>query len=165
MIAAIRRNVTWRAIPFAGLAAGTVMLIAALILLPVVYEVPATLSLQYFASLVLGSSALMDPGIGVLLVGVLVHYVLSILAALVIAIVIHRWGFWVGVIGGALLGVAIYVINFYTMTSFWPWLFVLSGPVMLAAHALFGAVVGAVYESFDHFDLPLEVPLKETPNV
>ncbi len=161
MLDSLRRNVAWRAIPIAGAAAGTVFLLAALILTPLLYQLPPTLMLRYFASLVMGESVLVGSGGGGLVVGVLVHYALSMLAALVIAVVVHRWGMLIGIGLGALLGLAIYGINFYSMTRFFPWFFAISGTVMLICHVLFGAVAGGVYERLDRFD----VPLKEVPHV
>ena len=155
MIKAIQRNVTWRAIPFAGLIAGTAFLIVNVILTPLIYEIDPLLILRYVGSLILGSDVLTDNSMSVVVVGVIVHYALSILFALVIALVIHRGGFWFGIIGGAILGLAIYSINLYTMTVFFDWFFAIHNTALLISHIVFGAVAGGVYEMFDHFDLPI----------
>lgn len=153
MIDAIQRNVTWRAIPLAGIAGGTVHLITNLLLTPLFYDVSGWLVLRYAAGLVIGNDAITSTGTDVLVLGALVHYALSIVFSLIIAIVIHRWGLLVGMIGGAILGLAIYGINLYTMTAFFEWFFAIHSNVLLLSHVLFGATVGAVYESFDHFDV------------
>ena len=153
MIDAIRRNVTWRAIPLAGIAGGTVHLITNLVLTPLFYDVSGWLVLRYAAGLVIGEDAVTSTGTDVLVLGAIVHYAISIALALIIAIVIHRWGLLVGVIGGALLGLALYGINLYTMTAFYEWFFAIHSNVLLLSHVLFGATVGAVYESFDHYDV------------
>lgn len=161
MLLALRRNVTWRAIPFAGLAAGTAHLLVNLILTPVLLNVHSVVPLRYMGSVVLGESAVTDTGMLPLVVGLVFHYLLSIVLALIIAIVVHRWGLLVGVIGGALLGLSFYAINYYTMTLLFDWMFASNSVVMVIAHVVFGAVAGGVYESYDHFDLPL----KENANV
>jgi len=148
----IRKNVDWRAIPIAGLAAGTVFLLVNLMLTPIIFEIDSTLPLRYIASLVLGESAVTDDGAGGLVIGVIVHYVLSIVFTLVIAIVIHRWGLLVGIIGGAILGASIYSINLYTFTVFFEWFFAINSEVMLISHIFFGATAGGIYELFDHYD-------------
>jgi hypothetical protein len=155
MIQAIQKNVTWKAIPIAGLAGGTLFLLAVLLLTPALLEVDSVVSLRYFAGLVMGRDAVSDPSSSVLIVGVLVHYVLSMLFALVVAVVVHRWGLLVGIIGGAVMGLCLYAINLYTLTYFFEWFFAINSSVLLLAHVLYGAVVGGVYEMFDHFDLPL----------
>lgn len=155
MLASIQRNVTWRAVPIAALAAGTAFLIAALVLCRVVYEIEPGLVLRYFASLVMGSDILTGDGSAALIIGVIVHYALSLVFTLVVVLIVHRWGMLAGIVGGALVGAALYFINMYTMTVFFTWFFALNSVMLLAGHVLFGAVAGGVYEYFDHYDLPL----------
>jgi hypothetical protein len=68
----------------------------------------------------------------------------------------------VGIVGGAILGVAIYGINLYTLTLLFPWFFAINSTVILLCHAIFGAVAGGVYEMFDHYDLPVTTPTTTT---
>ena len=149
------RHVTWRAVLISGLVAGTLFLLTTVILAPAILKVDAALTLRYFAALVLGSKALTQTGSSVLITGIIVHYVLSLVFALIIAVVVHRWGLAVGIIGGAILGVALYGINLYTVTLLFPWFFAINSTVILLSHAIFGAVAGGVYEMFDHYDLPI----------
>ena len=151
MIEAIQRNVTWRAIPVAGIVGGTVFLLINMIFNPILYGADAFFILQYFASLVLGADALIDASPMVFVVGIIVHYVLSILFTLVISIVIHRWGLLVGIVGGALMGLALYSINFFTITSFFEFLDI-TNPIILVSHIAFGAVAGGIYEMMDTYD-------------
>lgn len=162
MLQAIQKHMTWRAVLVAGLVAGTVFLLTNIFLMPVVVGVDPMLSLRYFASLPLGQGVLTqtDNTTMIAVTGVLIHYVFSLLFALVIAIVVHRWGLIVGIVGGAILGLAIYAINLYTMTVFFPWFFAFNNPVLLLSHVLFGAVAGGVYELFDHYDLPVVIEEK-----
>lgn len=153
LLQSMRKNVAWRAIPIAGLAAGAVFLLTNLLLMPLALKVNGVLVLRYVASLILGEKALMDGGAGVLILGIVVHFVLSIVFTLVISIVVHRWGLRVGVFGGALLGLALYGINLFTFTRLFPWFFALNGPILLISHVLFGAVAGGVYEALDRFDV------------
>lgn len=155
MINAIQKNVTWRAIPIAGLAGGIVFLLTNIILAPRSLDVGSTLLLRYMAALVMGSDTLTETGNSPLIVGLIVHFAFSITLALVIAIVIHRWGLSVGIIGGAILGLCFYSFNIYTLTKYAEWFFAINSNVLLICHVLYGAVVGGVYESLDHFDLPL----------
>jgi uncharacterized membrane protein YagU involved in acid resistance len=144
MLHAIQKNMTWRAVLIAGLVAGTVFLLTNVFLMPLVVEVDPILSLRYFASLPLGRGVLTqtDNTTMIAVIGVLIHYVFSLLFALVIAIVVHRWGMIVGIVGGAILGLAIYGINLYAMTVFFTWFFALNNTVLLLSHVLFGAVAG-----------------------
>lgn len=155
MLEAIQRNVAWRAIPFAGLIAGTVFLLINLILSPLLLQIDPTIILRYFASLVMGPSALVSDNASFLLVGILTHYALSILFTFVISIVIHKWGLGVGIVGGAILGLSIYGINLYTGTLIFEWFYAIDSPLLIVSHIIFGAVAGGVYEMLDHYDEPL----------
>lgn len=154
MLESIQKNMTWRAIPIAGFAAGTVFLLTNLMLTPLVLKVDPMLILRYFGSLVLGSDVVTEVSVNAAVMGVIVNYVLAMIFTLVIAVVVHRWGLGVGIIGGAILGLAIYGINMYTFTTFFEWFFAIHSTVFLISHILFGAVAGGVYELLDHYDIP-----------
>lgn len=158
MLHTLQKTMSWQAVLIAGLAAGTAHLITNLVLMPLVLNVDPALTLRYVASLVLGPGVLTQTDNAVLIgiVGLIVHYALSIVFTLVVAIVVHRWGLLVGIIGGAILGLALYGINLYTMTVFFTWFFALHSTVLMLSHIFFGAVAGGVYELFDHYDEPIE---------
>ena len=63
-----------------------------------------------------------------------------------VAYVVHRWGVVGGTIGGAVLGLSIYLINMYTLTLLFPWFFTMENTLFLIVHIIFGAAVGALYE-------------------
>ncbi len=152
MLEAIQKNMAWKAVPVAGVVAGTAFLLINMIFNPILYGIDAFFILDYFASLLLGSDVLVESNATTLLVGIAVHYALSIVFALIISIVIHRWGLIVGIIGGAILGLAIYGINFYTMTVFFEWMFAINNTLIIVSHVVFGAVAGGVYEMLDSYD-------------
>ena len=153
MIGAIQKNVTWRAIPIAGFAAGIAFLLVNIILTPVVLEVDPILILRYFGALMLGSGVLTETGNDAIVVGLILHFLLSMVFTLLVTIVIHRWGLIIGIVGGAIMGLALYGVNLYTMTVFFEWFFAINSTVLLLSHVVFGAVAGGVYELFDHYDM------------
>jgi MFS family permease len=158
VLRSIQRNMSWRAVFIAGAVAGSVFLVTNIVLMPLSLGIDPSLSLRYIAALVLGNQILTqtDNTTLITVVGVIVHYVLSFVFTLIVAVVIHRWGILIGIIGGAVLGLALYGINLYTMTVFFSWFFALNNTVLLLSHVLFGAAAGGVYELFDHYDLPIE---------
>ena len=82
-----------------------------------------------------------------LIIGIVIHVLLSILYALIITFILHRWGFLVGVLGGAALGLALYVINYYTFSLLFPWFFAQDGGwISAVSHVIFGAFAGGTYE-------------------
>jgi len=107
---------------------------------------------RLLASLILGSGVLPPPATftpGTVLVALIVHFALSIGYAMLIAFVLHRWGILVGIVGGALLGLAFYAINFYAISYLFPWFYPMRSWMFAASHALFGAVVGGLYETME----------------
>ena len=154
----LQQHMTWRAVPIAAIAAGSVFLLANMLAMSPVLEVSPALLLRYMASLVLGSDVLTNATPLTPVIGIIVHYALSLLFTLIITIVIHRWGTLIGIAGGAILGLAIYAINLYTMTVFFEWFFAINNDILLISHILFGMTAGGVYEQFDHYDAGLNPP-------
>ncbi len=141
--------VDWRASVLAGLVAGTLALILNLTLLPAIIGGTAELVLRYFASIMLGEGVVnpgYDYGTITAIVAVLTHYLLSILLTMIIAFVVHSRGVVGGTIGGAILGLAIYLINMYAVTAIFYWFFTLESTIFLVLHMIFGAMAGALYE-------------------
>jgi len=107
---------------------------------------------RLLATIVLGRNAL-DPELtsstNALIAGVGVHLVLGLVFAFLISFTLHRWGFWVGLIGGALFGLALYAINTYSMSRFFPEFFYYRSWFMVALHVVFGALCGGIYESLE----------------
>ncbi|MDX2076182.1 MAG: hypothetical protein SFZ02_07110 [bacterium] len=152
MIASIQKNVTWRAVLLAGIVGGIVFLLVQMLIPP---AISPSLLFRYIGSLAMGSDVLTNGNSSAVVVGIVIHFSLSLVFALIITIVVHRWGLLVGIIGGAILGLALYGINLYTLTRVFPWFFAINTTSLLLSHVLFGAVAGGIYELFDHFDLPL----------
>lgn len=158
MIQAIQKNVTWRAIPIAGFVAGAVFLVVNLVLTPVYLDVDASVIINYIASLALGKDMLTDDtSPAIIAVAIIVHGILSLAFTLVIAIVVHRWGLTVGIIGGAILGLSIYAINLYTLTLLFEWFFAINSWVLAVSHLAFGVVAGGIYELLDRYDRPFKL--------
>ena len=146
MTVKMRQVVDWGAAIWAGLISGVLFLIIAAVL-GSLFLGSASLILRLMAAIVLGSSAVLDPPTVVTyLVGLLVHLPLAIGFTAIVAFVIHRWGLLVGIVGGAVLGLALYLINFYALSALFPWFSGFRNWVMLVSHVAFGALAGGIYE-------------------
>lgn len=148
----MRQLVDWRAAINAGLIAGVIFLVLNWIVTPLVIGGNVWIMMRLFASIILGKTVLAPPAtfdaLG-FMVAIVVHFALSVSYALIIAYIIHRGGLIIGIIGGALLGLAFYAINFYTFTFFFPWFFAMRNPVFLITHLFFGALAGGIYEALE----------------
>ena len=159
----MRQLVDWRAALWAGLIGGLVFLLLMLFLVPSLAGGNAWVIIRLLASVVLGASILAPPAtfsLPALAAGLLVHFALSIAFALLLAYLIHHWGLLIGIIGGAVFGLAIYALNFYTLTIFFPWFYAMRSLPVIIAHVIFGAVTGGVYEALEVEEF---VPIEAVP--
>lgn len=142
----------WRAAVWAGLIAGAVTLLAQMILVPLLTGGTVWAVFHHIAAIVLGPETVV-PSLAfeplVVVVGTAVHLALALFYTLILAFIIHRWGLLVGIVGGALFGLALYLVNYYTFTVFFPWFYPLRSWLVIAVHVLFGAVAGGAYEALE----------------
>ena len=163
---AMRQVVDWSAAVWAGIAAGIVFLLVNFIAIRAVLEGvvgSGWLTLQYAASLIMGEGVLppTELDIGIIIIGFLVHMILSVFFAVLLAIVIHRYGLLVGIVGGALFGLGLYFVNIYTFTLVFPWFFVWNSWQYALTHVVFGMVAGGLYEGLEVEEfVPIEVEQK-----
>ncbi len=158
----MRQLVDWSAAVWGGLASGGVTFLLNLFLAPLIMGGNAWIMTRFIASIAMGESILAPPATFdtvAVVVAILVHLAISMVYALLIAYIVHRGGLLTGILGGAGLGLAIYGINFYTFTYFYPWLFPLCGWAMGINHVIFGALAGGVYE---FLEVEAFVPVEET---
>ncbi|TFH66706.1 MAG: hypothetical protein E4G90_02155 [Gemmatimonadales bacterium] len=152
-------HLDWHAYFVAGLVASLTTLLAGLVLCEVILGEP-TFILRITASLVLGPEVIpVTEGTTalILLVGLVLHFTLTFAYAFLIVLVIYRWGLAVGLVGGALLGLALYVIDIYALSYFFPWIYPLRNWLLLLTHMMLGGLVGVAYELLDQYDLPFPV--------
>lgn len=148
----MRQIMDWRAAFWAGIIAGAVFMLAQMVLLALVIGGSPWVVLRRVAAIVLGESVLPPPAtfdLTIFLVALLLHFFLSVIYALILAFIIHRWGLIVGIVGGALFGLALYVVNYFTFSIFFPWFFPVRSWIDVFSHVLFGAVAGGVYEALE----------------
>ncbi|MCP5096832.1 MAG: hypothetical protein GY943_14875 [Chloroflexi bacterium] len=145
-----------------GLIAGLGFLIIQIIMAVWLFGSSPWVTLRWNAAIVMGENVLPPPAgfsFGIVLVGLIVHFALSIIYSLIIAFIIHRWGLVVGILGGAVLGFALYLVNYYTFTLFFPWFYPIRNWLMIVGHIIFGAIAGGVYEALEVEEF---VPVEES---
>lgn len=147
----LRQVVDWRAALWAGVVSGFAFLVVNMMLTQIYLGSPWII-VRLAASVVMGKSVLPPPATfepGIFLSALLVHFPLSLAFAGIIAFVLHRWGMLVGILGGAVFGLALYCINFYTFSFFFPWFFPMRSWIMVVGHVAFGALAGGTYEALE----------------
>lgn len=150
----LRQVMDWRAAIVAGLVAGLVFLLFQLIATSVALGERPWIVLNQIAAIVLGPAGLVNSfelNPTALILGLLLHFLFSVLFALLLAFIIHRWGLVVGIIGGALFGLALYGLNYYAFARIFTftWFTGMRSAYVILAHIVFGAVAGGVYEALE----------------
>ena len=144
----VRQLVDWKAAMAAGLAGGLVSFTSNILLSSWVLGSTWLLT-KIIASILLGEAMLPPPADfswPVLFSSLLIHLLLSVIFASLIAIVVHQWGIIISFLGGAMMGLAFYTIAFYTFSILFPWFFAFRSWIFLVMYVLYGAFTGSVYE-------------------
>ncbi|MFO7662317.1 MAG: hypothetical protein R6X18_06960 [Chloroflexota bacterium] len=139
----------WRAAVIAGLIAGGLTMLLWMLLWGVGTGGSLWTPFHHLSAIVLGEEVLtpsLSPVWPVVLSGMIVHLILAVFYTIILAFIIHRWGLVVGIIGGALFGLALYIINYYTFSWIYPWFYPMRSWIAFTGHIFFGAVAGGLYE-------------------
>ena len=132
----------------AGLIAGLVFMAVEMVLVWLAMGMNPFAPPQMIAAIVMGPDVLPDaipPGsnILVLLVGMLVHFALAVALAFVfkyLATALRLNGTML-IVAGVVFGLIVYLVNFYGMSSFFPWFAMARNWISIVAHAIFGLVL------------------------
>jgi hypothetical protein len=146
-----RKIVDFRAVFWAGLVSGLVFLVVNMLLSLLFLGTP-WLFIRMVAALLLGQDVLPPPASfdpAIFIVALVIHLLLSLVFTTILALMIHKWGLLVGIIGGAIFGLALYAINIYTFSFFFPWFFSLRSWIILLSHVFYGATAGGMYEALE----------------
>lgn len=142
--------VNLKAALLAGLGAGVLLLVLEMLLVPVALGGGAWAPVRMMASVVFGESLITSAapmGLGVVLVGLLVHFAVSLLFAVVLGMLV-RWFDWgPAALFGAGFGLAMYMILFHAT---WTWLgWFAAGRTMsnILLHVTFGVTAALVYRA------------------
>ncbi|TDX28363.1 hypothetical protein DFO67_11063 [Modicisalibacter xianhensis] len=105
---------------------------------------------RMIAAIVMGRGVLPPPAtfaIGIMAMAMAIHFMLSWVYAL-----IYGWAFGglklgMAMVIGAVMGLVIYLINFYGFTAIWPWFANARTWISLFSHIMFGIVLALSYQA------------------
>lgn len=137
----------WTAAMLSGIIAGAVFLILALLLVPVLlggspWELP-----RMIAAIVLGAGVLTPVtfDIGIVLTAVVMHFALSVIYAIIFALIFSRLQLGPALLAGLGGGLVLYLVNFYGFTALYPWFTTARNWVVILDHLVFGVVTAWFY--------------------
>jgi hypothetical protein len=137
----------WKAGLLAGVIAGAVFLILALALVPLLLGGSPWGLPRMIAAILMGEGVLTPEtfSLGIVLVAVGVHFVLSIIYAFVFALVLGRMDTGPALLTGLVGGLVLYLLNFYGFTALFPWFAAARNWLVIVNHLVFGAVTAWSY--------------------
>lgn len=103
---------------------------------------------RMIAAIVMGEGVLPPPAtfdLMILMAAMAVHFMLSIVIGVGFAFVARRFGLVMAVVAGAVLGLGLYVVNFYGFTAIFPWFAMARNTISIVSHIAFGVVLGLSY--------------------
>lgn len=140
---------------WAGLISGLAFLVFEMAMLALMGQSPWGPP-RMMAAIILGQSVLPPPDAyaafnpGVVLVAMIVHFALSIIYAVVFALVAERMAMSRALIAGAAFGLALYVVNFHGFTAIFPWFEMARGIGSIAGHVVYGLILAFAYKRLAH---------------
>jgi uncharacterized membrane protein YagU involved in acid resistance len=144
------KTIDWKAAVWAGIIAGLVFMILEMLLVQLAGEGSMWGPPRMMAAIVMGREILPPPATfdaGVFIVAMIVHFVLSLVYAFILAWIVGQWQLRMTAasIGGLVFGLVIYAVNFYGFTALFPWFAEARNWITILAHAIFGLTLGVVY--------------------
>lgn len=142
-----QRPFSWRVATLAGLIAGLVFLVVITSLMPLVGGTVWTAP-RMMAGIAMGPDVLPPPAtfdLGIVVVGMIVHFVLSMLFAAVAGLLVRGQTVFVAVLIGTGFGLLLYLFNYFVFTGFFPWFAEIRNWVSVLAHLAFGGAAALSY--------------------
>lgn len=144
-----RWRIDWSTAIWAGIIAGVVFMMVEMLMVQFVMHQSAWGPPRMIAAIVMGKGVLPPPATFEpvsMMVAMVVHLMLSVIYAIVLAFIVNRMGIGAAIMVGAIFGLALYLINFYGMTSVFPWFAMARNWVSVFTHIMFGAIAGGAYK-------------------
>lgn len=147
----------WKAAIWAGIVAGAVFMMLEMLLVQFFGPMSMWAPPRMIAAMVMGEGVLPPPDsfdAMAFMVAMLIHFLLSVILALIFGWIISRWkmSLTAAAIVGTVFGLVVYLVNFYGLTAVFPWFADARGWIAIFSHAMFGLVLGAVYQPLEKRD-------------
>lgn len=103
---------------------------------------------RMIAAIAMGEGVLPPPAtfdLTVLMAAMAIHLLLSVVIGVAFAFAVSSLGLVMTLLAGAVLGLGLYVVNFYGFTEIFPWFAMARNAISIVSHIAFGVVLGLSY--------------------
>src|ERR671919_321634 len=114
----------WSAAIWAGIIAGAVFMVVEMLLVQMALGMSMWGPPRMIAAIVMGKGVLPPPetfDATIVMVAMVVHFVLSVVFVIPLALVLHRMASAPALLVGGVYGLVLYLVNFYLFTAVFPW--------------------------------------------
>lgn len=135
----------------ASILAGTIFFVLELIMVWIFLGKSPWGPSRLMASIVLGKAVLPPPDtfdLGIFIMALIVNFILAFIYSLIIDAIVHRASAGFALLLGFLGGLALYYINFYVFTFWFPWFASARNWVTVLTHIIFGISAALIYKGF-----------------
>ena len=151
--AAMMQQINWGAAISASVIAGLVFAVLEVAMVPLFQGKSLWAPLHMIGAIALGPSAMASPDtfdLGIVATAVVVHMILAIVYGVILAYVIMRMDVGMAVIAGGLYGLALYSINFYGFSRWFPWFADARDWISIFTHIVQSGLVAYLYKLYSH---------------
>jgi hypothetical protein len=144
--------INWSAAIWASVIGGLVFAALEVSMVPLFQDKSPWAPLHMIGAIALGPNAMTSPDtfdLGVIGTAVVVHMALAILYGIILAFVIARLDMGMAIAIGAIYGLALYIVNFYVFTKWFPWFADARDWISIFTHLVQGGLWGCLYRIFD----------------
>jgi uncharacterized membrane protein YagU involved in acid resistance len=139
---------------WAGLIAGVVFMMMEMLLVWLVQGQSPWGPPRMIAAMIMGEEVLPPPAtfsFGIMMVAMMIHFMFSIIYGLIGAWIVHRFDMLAALGIGAVLGFAIYVVNFHIVVpAMFSWFVGARGGISILSHVVFGMALTGSYVALRH---------------
>jgi hypothetical protein len=147
--AAAAQQIDWRGAIWASVIAGLVFAVLEVVMVPLFQGKSPWAPLHMIGAIALGPGAMASPDtfdLGVIATVVVVHMILAIIYGVILAYIVMRMDVGLAVVVGGLYGLALYFINFYGFTAWFPWFADARDWISIFTHIVQSGLVAYLYK-------------------
>ena len=141
--------INWSAAIWASIIGGLVFAALEVLMVPLFQGNSPWAPLHMIGAIALGPGAMASPDtfdLGIIGTAVVVHMALAILYGVILAFVIARVDMGLAIAIGAIYGFALYLVNFYVFTKWFPWFADARDWISIFTHIVQGALWAWLYK-------------------
>ena len=145
-----QKTIDWSAAIWSGVIAGAVFMMLEMIMVPLFMPDGSPWAPpRMIAAIVMGKDVLPPPAtfaVAPLMAAMVLHFMMSIIYAIILAFIVNRFGLGIAVIIGLGFGLMLYLVNFYGFTAVFPWFAMARNWISIFSHLMFGVIAALVYK-------------------